>query len=346
MEKVNAEFLRTKQQLEQEFNQKRAKFKELYLAKEGKFSILWIVLKFMELHLQVIPVWRITFVMPTTTAHVLFLKGNWDLKGFSPGVVECISSMVSGTKHYCCCVGLPETEKRQDSFEQIQWEQQWDNRGKCSRWLFSSLELIFRIKCRDLSAWTGVSRAAWCPLRNTTPEFITDSLKSWCVRSLWTAASLVSGQSLSGCCAVCTWWLLFYAASVCLRFPSEVERKQTNIIKVLIPAKGTYFNNTLYRKIWTIWAQISDEQLQSRDSCCSESQIDFFSNPDDFPVLNVGKQSQKIMHQDCICLYKFMRAEIQQAYEDQITQKAYFFLFLVAGWKEIYDIRHYWWDQQ
>ncbi|KFU95900.1 Rab GTPase-binding effector protein 1, partial [Chaetura pelagica] len=34
LEKVNAEFLRTKQQLEQEFNQKRAKFKELYLAKE------------------------------------------------------------------------------------------------------------------------------------------------------------------------------------------------------------------------------------------------------------------------------------------------------------------------
>ncbi|KAM5180123.1 rab GTPase-binding effector protein 1 [Mantella aurantiaca] len=34
LEKRNAEFLRTKQQLEQEFNQKRAKFKELYLAKE------------------------------------------------------------------------------------------------------------------------------------------------------------------------------------------------------------------------------------------------------------------------------------------------------------------------
>ncbi|XP_061461399.1 rab GTPase-binding effector protein 1 [Rhineura floridana] len=34
LEKVNAEFLRTKQRLEQEFNQKRAKFKELYLAKE------------------------------------------------------------------------------------------------------------------------------------------------------------------------------------------------------------------------------------------------------------------------------------------------------------------------
>ncbi|XP_056664062.1 rab GTPase-binding effector protein 1 isoform X2 [Monodelphis domestica] len=34
LEKVNAEFARTKQQLEQEFNQKRAKFKELYLAKE------------------------------------------------------------------------------------------------------------------------------------------------------------------------------------------------------------------------------------------------------------------------------------------------------------------------
>ncbi|XP_025028637.1 rab GTPase-binding effector protein 1 isoform X3 [Python bivittatus] len=34
LEKANAEFLRTKQNLEQEFNQKRAKFKELYLAKE------------------------------------------------------------------------------------------------------------------------------------------------------------------------------------------------------------------------------------------------------------------------------------------------------------------------
>uniref|UniRef100_A0A8C6XB86 Rabaptin, RAB GTPase binding effector protein 1 n=1 Tax=Naja naja TaxID=35670 RepID=A0A8C6XB86_NAJNA len=34
LEKVNVEFLRTKQNLEQEFNQKRAKFKELYLAKE------------------------------------------------------------------------------------------------------------------------------------------------------------------------------------------------------------------------------------------------------------------------------------------------------------------------
>ncbi|XP_075051057.1 rab GTPase-binding effector protein 1 isoform X1 [Mixophyes fleayi] len=34
LERINAEFLRTKQQLEQEFNQKRAKFKELYLAKE------------------------------------------------------------------------------------------------------------------------------------------------------------------------------------------------------------------------------------------------------------------------------------------------------------------------
>lgn len=45
LEKVNAEFLRTKQQLEQEFNQKRAKFKELYLAKEGKFWVLQIILK-------------------------------------------------------------------------------------------------------------------------------------------------------------------------------------------------------------------------------------------------------------------------------------------------------------
>ncbi|XP_073903213.1 rab GTPase-binding effector protein 1 isoform X3 [Castor canadensis] len=34
LEKINAEFSRTQQQLEQEFNQNRAKFKELYLAKE------------------------------------------------------------------------------------------------------------------------------------------------------------------------------------------------------------------------------------------------------------------------------------------------------------------------
>ncbi|XP_032695926.1 rab GTPase-binding effector protein 1 isoform X2 [Lontra canadensis] len=34
LEKINAEFLRAQQQLKQEFNQKRAKFKELYLAKE------------------------------------------------------------------------------------------------------------------------------------------------------------------------------------------------------------------------------------------------------------------------------------------------------------------------
>ncbi|KAL0597369.1 hypothetical protein AAY473_032719 [Plecturocebus cupreus] len=36
LEKINAEFLRAQQQLEQEFNQKRAKFKELYLAKEER----------------------------------------------------------------------------------------------------------------------------------------------------------------------------------------------------------------------------------------------------------------------------------------------------------------------
>ncbi|XP_036197058.1 rab GTPase-binding effector protein 1 isoform X4 [Myotis myotis] len=39
LEKINAEFLRAQQQLEQEFNQKRAKFKELYLAKEGKYTL-------------------------------------------------------------------------------------------------------------------------------------------------------------------------------------------------------------------------------------------------------------------------------------------------------------------
>lgn len=36
LEQERAEFLRLKQQLEAEFNQKRAKFKELYLSKEGK----------------------------------------------------------------------------------------------------------------------------------------------------------------------------------------------------------------------------------------------------------------------------------------------------------------------
>lgn len=35
LEKEKAEFLKLKQQLEMEFNQKRAKFKELYLSKEG-----------------------------------------------------------------------------------------------------------------------------------------------------------------------------------------------------------------------------------------------------------------------------------------------------------------------
>lgn len=35
LEQERAEFLRLKQQLEAEFNQKRAKFKELYLSKEG-----------------------------------------------------------------------------------------------------------------------------------------------------------------------------------------------------------------------------------------------------------------------------------------------------------------------
>ncbi|XP_067864018.1 rab GTPase-binding effector protein 1 isoform X2 [Heptranchias perlo] len=38
LEKISAEFVRTKQQLEFEFNQKRAKFKELYLAKEEELK--------------------------------------------------------------------------------------------------------------------------------------------------------------------------------------------------------------------------------------------------------------------------------------------------------------------
>lgn len=35
LEQERAEFIKLKQQLEVEFNQKRAKFKELYLSKEG-----------------------------------------------------------------------------------------------------------------------------------------------------------------------------------------------------------------------------------------------------------------------------------------------------------------------
>lgn len=35
LEQERADFIRLKQQLEAEFNQKRAKFKELYLSKEG-----------------------------------------------------------------------------------------------------------------------------------------------------------------------------------------------------------------------------------------------------------------------------------------------------------------------
>lgn len=41
LEKEKAEFLKLKQQLEMEFNQKRAKFKELYLSKEGKWVCRW-----------------------------------------------------------------------------------------------------------------------------------------------------------------------------------------------------------------------------------------------------------------------------------------------------------------
>ena len=39
LEQERAEFIKLKQQLELEFNQKRAKFKELYLSKEGKSFI-------------------------------------------------------------------------------------------------------------------------------------------------------------------------------------------------------------------------------------------------------------------------------------------------------------------
>lgn len=38
-EQERDDFLKLKQQLEMEFNQKRAKFKELYLSKEGDFAL-------------------------------------------------------------------------------------------------------------------------------------------------------------------------------------------------------------------------------------------------------------------------------------------------------------------
>lgn len=38
-EQERVDFLKLKQQLEMEFNQKRAKFKELYLSKEGDFEL-------------------------------------------------------------------------------------------------------------------------------------------------------------------------------------------------------------------------------------------------------------------------------------------------------------------
>lgn len=40
-EQDRTDFLKLKQQLEMEFNQKRAKFKELYLSKEGRSNILF-----------------------------------------------------------------------------------------------------------------------------------------------------------------------------------------------------------------------------------------------------------------------------------------------------------------
>lgn len=39
LEQERAEFSKLKQQLESEFNQKRAKFKELYMSKEGDCSM-------------------------------------------------------------------------------------------------------------------------------------------------------------------------------------------------------------------------------------------------------------------------------------------------------------------
>lgn len=44
-EQERADFLKLKQQLEIEFNQKRAKFKELYLSKEGDFELCSICYK-------------------------------------------------------------------------------------------------------------------------------------------------------------------------------------------------------------------------------------------------------------------------------------------------------------
>lgn len=40
LETERADFIKLKQQLEAEFNQKRAKFKELYVAKEGEDRLL------------------------------------------------------------------------------------------------------------------------------------------------------------------------------------------------------------------------------------------------------------------------------------------------------------------
>lgn len=42
LEQERAEFIKLKQQLEAEFNQKRAKFKELYLSKEGMGPIIML----------------------------------------------------------------------------------------------------------------------------------------------------------------------------------------------------------------------------------------------------------------------------------------------------------------
>lgn len=43
LEQERAEFIKLKQQLEAEFNQKRAKFKELYLSKEGMREPSYII---------------------------------------------------------------------------------------------------------------------------------------------------------------------------------------------------------------------------------------------------------------------------------------------------------------
>ncbi|GAB5580396.1 rab GTPase-binding effector protein 1 isoform X1 [Prionailurus iriomotensis] len=74
LEKINAEFLRAQQQLEQEFNQKRAKFKELYLAKEERVKAGTVTLGSPSIH-------------PCLT----------DRNGFCPGVAVAVPSYLENS---------------------------------------------------------------------------------------------------------------------------------------------------------------------------------------------------------------------------------------------------------